>query len=78
MTEPFKSTRTATDMATRTQFEVSNARCDQLATVTVFRDRTGAVVLATQPWATQVRFTPDQLAALVDHLVALRDEVFSP
>ena len=61
-------------MRNHVQFEASNARCDVAATVTVFRDRTGAVVLGLQPWATQVRFSAAQFGALVDHLDTLRTD----
>ena len=61
-------------MRDRRQFEVTNASCDMPAKVTVFTDKSGAVHLGLQPWATQVRFTPDQLSALVDHLSRLRTD----
>ena len=56
------------------QFQATNARCDMPAEVTVFRDRTGGVVLGLPPWANLVRFDEGQLSDLVDHLSALRAE----
>lgn len=56
------------------RLEASGAHGDLPATVSVWQSRTGAVFLGMQPWALTVRFTPEQLGALVEHLSALRNE----